>query len=85
MDGEVETIVILDELPPRPVTLSGEVARLCAEGEEAAALTLMAQAIERLARDSHTPQEIGPRVEEVLRAWGYVPLTDDPPLPAPAP
>jgi hypothetical protein len=85
MDAEVETVVILDELPPGPVTLSGEVARLCSEGDEAAALTLMARAIERLARDSHPPQEIEPRVEQVLRAWGYPPLTDDLLPPAPAP
>jgi hypothetical protein len=77
MDGERETVMILDETPVPPVTLSGEVSRLCAEGDQAGALVVIARALELLQQDSHPPQEIAPRVEAVLRSWGYIPLTPD--------
>jgi len=84
-DTGIETVVILDEDVPAPVTLSGEVARLCAIGQRDAAMIAMAQAIERLAvavAAAPSP-DIAPRVEAVLRDWGYVPLTDLPTDPLP--
>jgi len=82
-ESGIETVVILDEDVSEPVTLSGDVARLCAAGERDAAMVAMARAIERLAVGGRVGGDIAPRVEAVLREWGYVPLTDLPTEPLP--
>jgi hypothetical protein len=46
---------------------------LAEAGDHVGAVVALAKAIEALQADSHPPQEIAPRVEQVLTAWGYAP------------
>jgi hypothetical protein len=61
-------------MTPDAMTLTDRVRHLWEGGDQIGALLAITRAIESLQADSHPPQEIAPRVEAVLEAWGYKPL-----------